>query len=144
MLYGSLSYLFNIQFNLPYLMPISFLISLIYKLKSKKDEQLSFGNLIDELKCELPISISSSYVDKLDKEIENIITSISNNLTEFTHENILLEEKKQVKLQKDRENDKFKKCLNTSDDLLEDILYNNLVVSTFDDEIEGPKLIKKR
>lgn len=144
MLYGSLGYLFNIQFNLPYLMPISFLLNLIYKLKIKKDEHQSFQELVSDLKCELPSNINSSYVDKLNCEIEDIITCVSNNLIEFTKENILLNEKKQANLEKEKEDKVFKQYLNTKDSSLEDILSNSLVVSTIDEEIIGPKLIKKR
>lgn len=144
MLYGSLGYLFNIQFNLPYLMPISFLLNLIYKLKIKKDEHQSFQELVSDLKCELPSNINSSYVDKLNLEIEDIITCVSNNLIEFTKENILLNEKKKANLEKEKEDKVFKQYLNTKDSSLEDILSNSLVVSTIDEEIIGPKLIKKR
>ena len=68
----------------------------------------------------------------------------SNNLIEFTKENILLNEKKQANLEKEKEDKVFKQYLNTKDSFLEDILSNSLVVSTIDEEITGPKLIKKR
>lgn len=140
-LYGSLSYLFNIQLNLPYLMPFSLFISLIYKLKNKKDEYNSLVNINNESKAELPLSVSESYVNNINKEIKEIIANISSKLSEFTEENILLEEKRLVKLEK--ENELLEKYLNTPETTVSDILLNSLVEVTIE-ENEGPKLVKKR